>query len=85
VESADGWDDGSGWLAALAPLRTDVLAGDLRLFYLLWLTAVEAEAVRTDDPEPMLDDRRREAMPAVGELIHAGSLPCRAIPSTPFL
>src|SRR4029077_13401129 len=29
----------------------------------------------------VLDDRRREAMSAVGELIHAGSLPCRAIPS----
>jgi hypothetical protein len=41
VESED-WDDGSGWLAALAPLRSDVLGGDLRLFYLLWLTAVEA-------------------------------------------
>jgi hypothetical protein len=31
VESED-WDDGSGWLAALAPLRAEVLAGDLRLF-----------------------------------------------------
>lgn len=36
VEFED-WDDGSGWLAALAPLRAEVLAGDLRLFYLLWL------------------------------------------------
>ncbi len=31
VESED-WDDGSSWLAALAPLRADVLGGDLRLF-----------------------------------------------------
>jgi hypothetical protein len=52
VESED-WDDGSGRLAALAPLRTEVLAGDLRLFYLLWLTTVEADVFEADGPEPM--------------------------------
>ena len=31
VEFED-WDDGSGWLAALTPLRAEVLAGDYRLF-----------------------------------------------------
>ncbi len=49
----DDWDDGSGWLAALAPLRAEVLAGDLRLFYLLWLTAVQDEIFEADTPEPM--------------------------------
>ena len=53
VEPGDEWDDGSGWLAALAPLRTDLLAGDLRAFYLLWLTGVEAEGVKADDLEPL--------------------------------
>ncbi|MDO9461984.1 MAG: hypothetical protein Q7N95_17945 [Alphaproteobacteria bacterium] len=53
VELDGDWDDGSGWLAALAPLRADMLAGDLRLCYLLWLTAVEANTVEADDPEPM--------------------------------
>ncbi len=52
VESED-WDDGSDRLAALAPLRADALAGDLRLFYLLWLTAVEDDAFAADEPEPM--------------------------------
>jgi hypothetical protein len=52
VEFED-WDDGSGWLAALTPLRAEVLAGDYRLFYLLWLTAVEADAIAADEPEPM--------------------------------
>lgn len=52
VES-DDWEDGSGWLAALALLRADVLGGDLRLLYLLWLSAVEADAVAPDKPEPM--------------------------------
>src|SRR6266404_8490955 len=36
-------------------------------------------------PDSVLDDRRREAMPSVGELIHAGSLTPRAgPPRTPF-
>jgi len=45
----DDWDDGSGRLAALAPLRTDLLSGDLRLFYLLWLTAfwIDLDALQT--------------------------------------
>lgn len=50
---AEDWDDGSGWLAALAPLRADVLGGDLRLFYMLWLTAVETDVFEADEPEPM--------------------------------
>jgi hypothetical protein len=49
----DTWDDGSGWLAALTPIRAEVLSGDLRLFYLLWLTAVEHDALEADETEPM--------------------------------
>ena len=44
---------GPGSLAMLAPLRAAVLEGDLRLFYLLWLTAVEEDAVGPETPEPM--------------------------------
>ncbi|MBZ9884797.1 hypothetical protein LB535_20835 [Mesorhizobium sp. CA10] len=55
-------DDDSGWLSALAPLRADLLAGDLRLFYLLWLMAVEADAIEPDEPEPM---------PGIGPLTEA--------------
>ena len=53
VEPGDGWDDGSDWLPALAPLRADVVSGDLRLFYLLWLTAVQEELVAHDEVEPL--------------------------------
>jgi hypothetical protein len=56
------WDDGSGWLAALAPLRTDVLSGDSRLFYLLWLAAIEEEGI---------DDGAREPLSGVGPLTGA--------------
>lgn len=46
-------DDGSRWLARLAPLRADLLAGDLRLFYLLWLMAVQTGSVDPAELEPM--------------------------------
>ena len=49
----DEWDDGKGWLAALAPLRADVLGGDLRVFYLVWLMAVEGGHVRDSAVEPL--------------------------------
>ncbi|MPZ11703.1 MAG: hypothetical protein GEU89_16075 [Kiloniellaceae bacterium] len=52
-EPGDEWDDGSGWLAALTPLRADVIAGDLRLFYLVWLTAVQEELVADEAIEPL--------------------------------
>ena len=46
-------DDDTDCLAAMAPLRADVLAGDWRLFYLLWLTAVESGRLNDDDTEPL--------------------------------
>ena len=49
----DEWDDETGWLAALAPLRADVLSGDLRLFYLLWLAAIEEEGADHGESEPL--------------------------------
>ena len=49
----EDFDGGAGQLAALAPLRANMLAGDLRMFYLLWLTAVEADVFAKDAPEPL--------------------------------
>jgi hypothetical protein len=46
-------DDGSEWLAPLAPLRADLLAGDSRLLYLIRLMAVEYDVVGADTPEPL--------------------------------
>ena len=48
-----GWEEGEGWLGALGPLRADLLAGDPRLFYLLWLTAAEAGDLNDDEKEPL--------------------------------
>ena len=46
-------DDGSGWLAGLAPLRADLLSGDWRMFYLLWLMEVQAGTVKDHETEPL--------------------------------
>jgi hypothetical protein len=46
-------EDESEQLAAFAPLRGDLLIGDLRLFYLLWLIAVQEELVPADEAEPL--------------------------------
>ena len=48
----DESDDDSGHLAALAPLRADLLAGDVRLFLLLWLVQVENGWIRDEAVEP---------------------------------
>ena len=48
-----GDDDGSGWLGALAPLRADLLAGDWRMFYLLWLMAAQTGTVKDGEKEPL--------------------------------
>jgi hypothetical protein len=37
----------------MAPLRADVLAGDTRLFYLLWLTGVQNEVLAPGEREPL--------------------------------
>ncbi len=50
--TSENEDDADG-LAAMAPLRADVLAGDWRLFYLLWLTAVESGELNDGDTEPL--------------------------------
>jgi hypothetical protein len=45
-EGGGSWEEGSGWLDRLAPLRADLLAGDYRCLYLAWLGWAQ-----TTDPE----------------------------------
>ena len=49
----DDWDDGSGWLGALAPLRAELISGDWRLPYLIWLAAVDNGSLRDEEREPI--------------------------------
>jgi hypothetical protein len=46
------FDDGSGWLAALAPLRHELMEGDLRCLYLAWLLCVQTGLVGKKASEP---------------------------------
>ncbi len=50
---AGDWVEGGGVLAGLVPLREDILRGDLRLFYLVWLMSVEDGLVEDAVSEPL--------------------------------
>ncbi|MCY3984778.1 MAG: WVD2 family protein [Roseovarius sp.] len=49
----EDWEEGPGWLDALAPLRYDLLSGDLRLAYLIWLASTEWDMLEDDIREPL--------------------------------
>jgi hypothetical protein len=51
-EEPDYREESQGSLAALAPVRTDLMRGDLRVAYLAWLLAIQAGDVDDDDVEP---------------------------------
>ncbi len=48
----EDWDDGSGWMASLTPLRGDLLDGDWRCLYLAWLSGIETESLSDNATEP---------------------------------
>jgi hypothetical protein len=64
------WEDGSGRLAGLAPLRAAVIDGDHSLFLLLWLIEVERGAAADDAVAP-LDSPGRLSAPiaALGDFL----------------
>lgn len=64
----DDDDDGTGWMASLAPLRAELLDGDRRSLYLAWLLNVQFDALDADVCEPPVP-------PGLGAL----SAPCEAL------
>lgn len=46
-----GEDDGRGWMQRLAPLRDELLAGDLRPLYLGWLAGAASMSKSVREPE----------------------------------
>lgn len=48
-----GMEDGRGWMARLAPVRDELLRGDLRSLYIGWLLAVAGEIMDDDEMEPL--------------------------------
>jgi hypothetical protein len=54
------WVDGAGWMSSLAPLRADLIAGDLRCLYLGWLHCVSCDEVEEEEVEPPVPPGLRE-------------------------
>ena len=48
-----GMEDGRGWMARLAPVRDELLRGDLRSLYIGWLAAMVGEMMDDDEMEPL--------------------------------
>jgi hypothetical protein len=71
-EGLSGWVEGEGWLPELLPLRDDLLGGDLRLLYLVWLRvspALAGEALDEDPVEPPIPANLSQLSPALKEFI----------------
>jgi len=47
-----GYTEGEGWMGRLAPLREELLRGDLRTLYIGWLGSVTTGEVEEDEEEP---------------------------------
>jgi len=56
TEDRDGWEDGSGWMATLAPVRRRLLGGDTRPLYLGWLLGLQMGDLDDGDVEPPVPD-----------------------------
>ena len=48
-----GMEDGRGWMARLAPVRDELLSGDMRSLYIGWLAGVTGEMMDDDEMEPV--------------------------------
>lgn len=57
-------DDGSGWMRRLAPLRDELLRGDLRSLYLGWLAGAGRGELRDDALEPEVPSGLSKLSPA---------------------
>ena len=68
-EGEGGWLEGEGWLDRLAPLRNDLLRGDYRALYLIWLKVLELEDVLDSVREPPVPVGLGQLTPALESLI----------------
>jgi hypothetical protein len=48
-----GMENGRGWMGRLAPVRDELLRGDMRSLYIGWLAAVTREMADDGDMEPL--------------------------------
>lgn len=62
-------EDGSGWMRRLAPLREELLRGDLRPLYLGWLAGAGSGEMREDALEPEVPAGLSELSPPQQALV----------------
>jgi hypothetical protein len=65
----DGEDDGTGWMASLMPLRSDLLRGDPRCLYLGWLRSAQDGGLDEDEMEPPVPAGLQELSGSLDALI----------------
>jgi hypothetical protein len=63
-EPSGEWLEGAGLLSSMVSLRSDILSGDFRTLYLVWLAGVDAGIHEEEDLEPPVPD-------GLGNLNHA--------------
>lgn len=64
-----GMEDGSGWMRRLAPLRDELLRGDLRPLYLGWLAGATSGELGEDALEPEVPPGLSELSPPQRALV----------------
>ena len=64
-----GMEDGSGWMRRLAPLRDELLRGDLRPLYLGWLAGAASGQLDEDALEPEVPPDLSELSPPQQALV----------------
>jgi hypothetical protein len=67
-DGINGWVEGEGWLSQLLPLRDELLAGDGRLLYLVWLrvaAALAGDSLDEDPIEPPIPPNLSQLSPAL--------------------
>lgn len=65
ADEPEDWEVGEGWMASLIPLRTELMQGDLRCFYLSWLLAAQAGELANDEEEPVVPSGLRSLSAAL--------------------
>lgn len=68
-------DDGRGWMQRLAPLRDELLRGDLRALYLGWLAGASRGDLRDNTLEPEVPPRLEELSPSGQALVEFLEIP----------
>lgn len=74
TDHPEDWQDGEGWMASLAPLRADLLHGDMRAAYLGWLLCAQRGEVEEDALEPPVPPGLGKLPEPLGRLVDFLSL-----------